>query len=162
MARGEGIYRETGRQTPSEGAHIFLGQPNIFFVTVNAKDAVPWMASATVQESLVEIWNKEATAWLVGYYLIMPDHMHLFCAPHDLRFEIDQWVRFWKGQFRRRHLDQSWSLQRTSFHHRMRDRIEYEQKLMYVRENPVRKQLVTQPDDWPCQGRIHDLRWTAD
>jgi len=32
----------------------------------------------------------------------------------------------------------------------------------YVRENPLRKQLVTGPDDWPYQGRIHDIKWTAD
>jgi len=59
-------------------------------------------------------------------------------------------------------VDQSWSWQRKSFHHRLRRRIEYEEKLIYVRENPLRKQLVVQPDNWPYQGRIHDLCWTAD
>jgi hypothetical protein len=44
----------------------------------------------------------------------------------------------------------------------MRNRIEYEEKLTYVRENPLRKQLVVQTDEWPYQGRIHDLWWTAD
>jgi hypothetical protein len=71
MATGEGIHRDTGRQTPAAGAHIFSGQPNIFFVTVNAKDAIPWMANATVQQSLAEIWSKEATAWRVG---LLPPH----------------------------------------------------------------------------------------
>jgi putative transposase len=87
MPTGEGAHRETGRQTPAAGAHIFLGQPNIFFVTVNAKDADDWMDDVTVQDSLAQIWTKEAKAWLVGYYLIMPDHVHFFCAPHDLHFE---------------------------------------------------------------------------
>jgi putative transposase len=162
MPKGEGIHRDIGRQTPAPGAHIFLSQPNIFFVTVNAKDAVPWMADATVQKSLAEIWRAEATAWLVGYYLVMPDHVHFFCASHDLRFGIDQWVEFWKSQFSRRHVDQPWSWQRKSFHHRIRNRIEYEDKMNYVRENPLRKHLVIQSDNWPYQGRIHDLRWTAD
>lgn len=161
MTAGEGMYPDTGRQTPAGGAHIFLGQPNIFFVTVNAKDAVPWMASAIVQDSIVKLWREEATAWLVGYYLLMPDHMHFFCAPRDLHFGIDQWVEFWKRQFSRRYLDQSWSWQRRSFHHRLRDRIKYEEKLTYVRENPLRKQLVSKPDDWPYQGIIHELRWTT-
>ncbi len=162
MAKGEGTFRDTGRQTPAARAHIFLGQPNIFFVTVNAKDAVPWMANATVQTSLAEIWRIEATTWRVGYYLIMPNHVHFFCAPYDLRFGIDQWVEFWKSRFSRRHLDQSWSWQRKSFHHRIRNRIEYEEKLSYVQNNPLRKQLVVQADQWPFQGRIHDLWWTAD
>jgi putative transposase len=162
MPKGDGIYRDTGRQIPAPGAHIFLGQSNIFFVTVNSKNAVPWIAEAAVQNSLTEIWRTEATAWLVGYYLLMPDHLHFFCAPRDLHFGIDQWAEFWKSRFRRSHLEQPWSWQRKSFHHRLRNRIEYEEKLAYVRENPIRKQLVTRPEAWPYQGQIHDLRWTDD
>jgi putative transposase len=120
------------------------------------------MTDATVQNSLAEVWRVEATAWLVGYYLLMPDHMHFFCAPRDLRFEIDQWVKFWKSKFSQRHLNQPWSWQLNSFHRRMRNRIEYEEKLAYVRENPLRKSLVSRPEEWPYQGRIHDIWWTAD
>jgi putative transposase len=36
------------------------------------------------------LWQNEATAWYVGHYLIMPDHLHFFCAPRDLHFGIDQ------------------------------------------------------------------------
>src|ERR1041384_5062671 len=115
---------EVGRKTPAGGAHIFLGQPNIFFVTVNAKDKLPWMNQPVVQASLAEIWGKEATAWLVGYYLIMPDHLHFFCAPRDLHFGIDQWITFWKRQFSRRHLDQDWDWQRRSGRRRLGDRFE--------------------------------------
>jgi putative transposase len=158
MSRGEGIYPDVGRQVPAAGAHILLGQPNIFFVTVNAKDAVPWMADPVVQATLAGLWSRDATAWLVGYYLIMPDHLHLFCGPDDLHFGNDPWVEFWKRQFSRRPIGQSWAWQRKSFHHRMRNRIEYEEKLAYVRENP----LVSKTEDWPYQGRIHELRWMAD
>ena len=160
MAEHSPLYRQVGRKTPTGGAHIFLGQPNIFFVTVNAKDRVPWMNQPSVHSSLVSLWREEATAWLVGYYLIMPDHLHFFCAPYDLHFNIDQWITFWKRQFSRRHLDQPWEYQRRAFHHRMRDMREYEEKLAYVRENQLRKQLVKHPDEWPYQGIVHDLRWT--
>ena len=44
----------------------------------------------------------------------------------------------------------------------MRDRIKYEEKLAYVRENPLKKRLVERLEDWRYQGRIHDLRWTND
>jgi len=162
MLEGPGAYPPVGRKTPAGRAHIFLGQPNIFFVTVNAKDGKPWMNQSTVHSSLAEIWRDEAKAWLVGYYLIMPDHLHLFCAPYDLRFDIDRWITFWKRQFSRRHLEPSWAWQRRGFHHRMRNRVEYEEKLIYVRENPLRKDLVKDSDDWPFQGRIHDLQWTGD
>lgn len=159
MATGEGIHRAIGRQTPAAGAHIFLGQPNIFFVTVNAKDAIPWMANPIVQQNLTEIWRHEAKAWRVGYYLIMPDHLHFFCAPHDLHFGIDAWMEFWKRQFSRRQLNASWESQRKSFHRRMRDQAEYQEKLSYVRENPLRKMLVEKTEDWLYQGFVHDIRW---
>jgi len=42
MEENSPLYRAVGRKAPSPGAHIFLGQPNIFFLTVNAKDRVPW------------------------------------------------------------------------------------------------------------------------
>ena len=149
-----------GRKTPVRGAHIFLGQSNIFFLTINAKDRVPWMNQTIVQSSLVSIWRNEATAWLIGYYLIMPDHLHLFCAPHDLHFDLDCWITYWKRQFGRRHLTEPWEFQRRGFHHRLREAKEYHEKWTYIRENPIRRGLVKLPDEWPYQGIIHDLRWT--
>jgi putative transposase len=109
------------------------------------------MNQPAVQSDLVRLWREEATAWLVGFYLLMPDHLHLFCAPWDLHFDIDQWITFWKRQFTRRHPDQNRAWQRRAFHRRMRDRAEYEEKLAYVRENPLRKKLVTTPEEWPFQ-----------
>ena len=162
MPDHSGPYREVGRQAPAAGAHIFFGEPNIFFVTVNAKDRQPWMAQPVVQASLLRLWREEALAWLVGFYLIMPDHVHLFCAPRDLRFGIDEWITFWKRQFTRAHPGEDWPWQRRGFHRRMRDRAEYEERLAYVRENPVRKGLVAEADLWPYQGSVHDLRWAAD
>ncbi len=151
--------RPAGRTAPARGAHIFTGQPNIFFLTVNAKDRVPWMAQDVVQRSLAGIWREDAIAWLTGFYLLMPDHMHLFCAPRDLHFGIDQWIMYWKRQFSRRHTDTPWAFQRRGFHYRLRDAQEYHEKWVYVRENPVRHGLAKTPDEWPFQGTIHELRW---
>ncbi len=41
----------------------------------------------------------------------------------------------------------------------MRDRKHYDEKLSYVRMNPVRKGLVQNPPDWPFQGEIHPIIW---
>jgi putative transposase len=159
MAENSPLWPHVGRKTPMGGAHIHLDQPNFFFVTVNAKDRVPWIAHAAVQQTLARLWQKEADAWLVGYYLLMPDHLHFFCAPRDLRFGIDPWITFWKRQFSRSHLVEPWAFQRRSVHHRLRNQREYEEKLQYVRENPMRKDLAQGLDDWPFQGSVHDLSW---
>jgi putative transposase len=147
-----------GRKTPAQGVKISFDQPTIVFLTVCAKDRKPWMTQPAVQKSLEEIWRK-ADAWLVGDYLLMPDHLHLFCAPRDLKFTIEQWITFWKSQFSRKYLDQDWEWQRKGFHHRLRSAEEYSEKWLYVRENPIRKNLVKEMDDWKYRGTVHDLRW---
>lgn len=159
MAENAPLWPHVGRKTPAGGAHIHLGERNIFFVTVNTKDRVPWMAQTAVQETLVRLWRDDATAWLTGYYLLMPDHLHYFCAPRDLHFGIDQWIHYWKSQFSRAHLTEPGEFQRRSMHHRLRNQREYEDKLRYVRENPMRKGLAKGLDDWTFQGTVHDLIW---
>jgi len=39
------------------------------------------MAQKPVMNLLHDVWLNEATAWLVGDFLLMPDHVHFFCAP---------------------------------------------------------------------------------
>ena len=158
MAESISPDRPPGRRTPAHGVKLSLSGPNIVLLTVNTKDRVPWLAQPVVHASLREIW-READAWLVGDYVLMPDHLHLFCAPRDLGFTLERWLAYWKSRFSRRHVDQPWAWQRSGFHHRFRDARQYEEKWAYVRENPLRKKLVTCPEDWPYQGSIHELRW---
>jgi len=86
------------RHNPSPGVHIHLGQSNIVLLTVTTDQRNPWLANTTAQRLLYETWS-EAKAWLVGDYLLMPDHLHCFCAPHDLRFTIETWISYWKREF---------------------------------------------------------------
>jgi putative transposase len=147
-----------GRKRPAEGVYIRMDQPTIVFMTVGTDHREPWLAQKLVQDSLELTW-READGWSVGYYLLMPDHLHLFCAPRDLSFTLEQWLKFWKSRFKRRHLDQPWHFQRAGWDTRLRRQESYSQKWNYVRENPVRKGLVSHPDDWPYQGMINELRW---
>ena len=91
-------------------------------------------------------------------YLLMPDHLHLFCAPRDFHFTIERWIAFWKDRFTKQHPDTG-TFQSGGFHHRLRDDESYSEKWQYVRENPVRLGLVTQPEEWPYFGRVHEIRW---
>jgi REP element-mobilizing transposase RayT len=75
-------------------------------ITVCTKNRQPWLAAPEVHEILISIW-KEATAWLVGRYVIMPDHIHLFASPRDETVSLESWVRYWKSQFSKRHKTQT-------------------------------------------------------
>jgi len=99
---------------------------------------------------------RTATAWLVCDFLLMPDHVHLFCVPGDREVAIERWTAFWKDRLRNA-LPEIGAFQRGGFHHRLRSGESYAQKWQYVRENPVRAGLVARPEDWPYQGRVHQL-----
>jgi putative transposase len=71
--------------------------PIIVFLTVCTKDRKKMLANEDAHELLVSSW-RAATSWLVGRYVIMPDHVHLFCAPTELEARpLIPWVSYWKS-----------------------------------------------------------------
>jgi len=118
----------------------------------------PWLASPGVQQLLLDVWPR-ADAWLVGRYVLMPDHLHLFCSPRDPFVDLRAWIRFWKATFTRRHAVPSHRWQRLYWDRRLRGDECYAVKWEYVRNNPVRAGLVEHPEDWPYQGEIHPFLW---
>ena len=150
--------RDPGRRRPAQGVHIQLGRPNWVFLTVTTKDRERWLADCRVQKELHQIWEHKAKAWLVSDYLLMPDHLHLFCAPHDLSFSIESWIKYWKDQFSKTGIKVG-GFQRNGVHHRLRGSESYSEKWLYVRHNPVRAGLVKSPEEWVYQGRVHQIRF---
>jgi putative transposase len=146
------------RRTPAKGVRISLAGPNWVFLTICTEDRTRWLAQSGVHRALHDIWLGSAKVWLVSDYLLMPDHLHLFCVPYDLKFTIEDWMTFWKGRFSKT-CREAGRFQRGGFHHRLRDGESYSQKWQYVRENPVRAGLITKPEDWRYQGRVHEIRW---
>ena len=146
------------RHKLASGVFINLGQPTIVILTVCTDQHQPWLAQPTVHAALRQVWG-EARAWLVGYYLLMPNHLHLFCAPHDLAIPLNRWVSYWKRRFTQRTRNPDWIWQAHYWDTRLRRSENYTNKWGYVAENPVRKQLVARTEDWPYQGRLNELRW---
>jgi putative transposase len=149
---------EVGRKNPAVGVPIRLGESNMVLLTVTTEKRAPWLADSTAQRFLHETWH-DATAWLVSDYLLMPDHLHAFCSPRDFSFTIEQWITFWKRDFRRRHENENWRFQSRGWHHRLRQDEDYSTKWLYVQENPTRKGLVNKISDWPFKGTVHHIRW---
>jgi REP-associated tyrosine transposase len=92
----------------------------------------------------------------VGRYVLMPDHLHLFVQGGP-DFLLSQWIRIFKRTLGKTlsangHQPDHW--QRGFFDHLIRNCESYDQKWNYVRDNPVRAGLVTDPAAWPWQGEI--------
>jgi putative transposase len=148
------------RQNPASGVHVQLGQSNIILLTINTEKREPWLNNKTAHQLLRQTWS-EATAWLMGDYLLMPDHLHLFCAPRDLQFTVETGIAYWKRKFSLKHGRKEWKFQSRGWHHRLRDGVNYSEKWAYVQENPFRKGLVQRIEDWPFKGRMFDLMWSG-
>jgi len=146
------------RQHPSPGVQVQDGGPTIVFLTVHTAARGRWLARDDNHQWIREAWQ-EADAWIIGHYMLMPDHLHLFCAPIRLEFSLERWITFWKSRFTKRHHQSAWKWQSLGWHHRMRTAESYAEKLHYVFQNPVRAGLVSKPEDWPFQGKLYDLIW---
>ena len=146
------------RRHPAHGVIPAYNKPTIVYVTVCTKGHRPWLASHDVHEQLKSVWM-EANAWLVGRYVIMPDHIHLFAGLGPRELPLENWVRYWKSRFTMLHNNAARRWQADHWDTRLRGRDGYDSKWEYVRNNPVRHGLVATPDEWPFQGEIYPLPW---
>ena len=118
------------------------------------------LASPAVHAAIVTAWNS-ATTWLVGRYVIMPDHLHLFCAPNGVDASpLERWMRHWKSRGTRGLGETAGSMwQRHHWERQLRTGESYGEKWEYFRNNPVRAGFVRHADEWPYQGELNELRW---
>ncbi len=115
------------RHHPDEGVLIFRGRPTVVFLTVCTEKRQSGLASIAARNALVTSW-KRADVWLVGLYLIMPNHIHLFCSPQNEEYEIEDWIAYWKRGFRRIIASKAPRFQSRGFHHRLRNDESYDEK----------------------------------
>jgi putative transposase len=146
------------RRKPASGVFIDLGCPTIVFVTVCTKDRQEWLVSTDAQNCIKDSWIK-SSAWKVGYYLFMPNHVHFFCSPAVLDISLVKWVSFWKRLFSMSCGSSEWIWQPGCWDTRLRREESYRDKWEYVRQNPVRAGLVEHADDWQHSGMMNVLRW---
>lgn len=150
------------RKSPSKNSILDIaGRPNILFVTVCSKNRRPAFNNREAHKCLVEAWAI-ADHWAVGKYVLMPDHIHLFCSPSRVdRVPLNLWIKYWKtlvskaSEFQSQRdlwLKGCWDTQ-------MRNGEHYSTQWEYAKQNPVRAGLVDEPDEWPYHGEITKLRW---
>ena len=133
----------------------------IIFITVCTKDRRPLLANPVCHNFLVTWW-RQADRWLVGNYVILPDHLHLFCAPGSFpEMPLSAWVAYWKNGVARNWPGEKsgpiW--QRDFWDTQLRIGESYKSKWEYVRQNPVRHNLTEFAEAWPYQGGLHLLDW---
>ncbi|MDQ8197476.1 transposase [Pelagicoccus enzymogenes] len=135
-------------------------RPRIVFLTVCSKGRAPVMANDLFVEALRSAW-READHWQVGRWLVMPDHVHLFCAPGVVDAPpVGKCIRHWKSVVSRSLREgklEGFAWQRDFWDTQLRSGDSYSEKWAYVEMNPVRAGLVERPENWRWQGEENVL-----
>jgi REP element-mobilizing transposase RayT len=143
----EGPAKSPQRKFLPHTAPAWVRDGAIFFITVCC---APRGANQLCLDAIAaRIWEsnefrQKRHDWHVLICLLMPDHLHaLISFPRD---KVPAKVMAnWK-EIIAKQTGISW--QRDYFDHRLRSDESHEEKSHYIRQNPVRKGLVTNPEEW--------------
>jgi putative transposase len=140
---------------------VWRKQP-VYFVTTCIARRRPILANPEMHEILHEEWGnwRRRHGWMVGRYVIMPDHVHFLATPvPPANVPLNVVVGKWKEWTAKKILQSTrgaapvW--QPEFFDHLLRSKESLAEKWEYVRQNPVRAGLVTRPEDWPYAGSVN-------
>ncbi|HZI31089.1 MAG TPA: hypothetical protein VFF11_02040 [Candidatus Binatia bacterium] len=121
----------------------------IYFITINCETrernqlARPDMAGKLFE---TVCHRQERFLWWPYLFLLMPDHLHALLSFPPSAKPIRLIIRKWK-EWTAKQTGVEWQL--DFFEHRLRRDESRRQKATYILENPVRKRLVSRPEEWP-------------
>src|SRR5689334_13333252 len=96
------------------------------------------------------LYHYRSSAFLLHEFVIMPDHIHLLITPAT---SLEKAVQFIKGGFScraKKELGSNMEIWQKGFQdQRIRDAADYDVHVTYIRENPVRKHLCGNPQEYP-------------
>jgi putative transposase len=150
------------RKRPAHFPSVMVGfRSIIIFLTVCTRHRKALLANDEGAQLILESWQT-ANFWRVGRYVIMPEHIHLFCAPNTFPPQaLKKWIEYWRNQVTRAwpHRTQVPIWQREFWDRQLRRSESYAEKWQYVLNNPVRHGHVCRAEDWPYQGELNVLEW---
>jgi putative transposase len=144
------------RKQPVHGVIQSSDHPTIVFLTVCTKDRKKWLATESVHRQLLDAW-RAAGGWRVSRYVIMPDHVHLFAGWDGGQWGLDSWCKYWKALFSKSHQNPEHRWQTGYWDTRLKSYEQFQSKWDYVRDNPVRHNLVSTKNEWPFQGVLYEF-----
>jgi len=124
-----------------------------YFVTTKCRQGKHVFQVPQIAEILVQIMfrYRERKFYLLHEFVVMPDHLHLLLTP-SATTSLEKAVQLIKGGSSHEiheQRDQRMEIWQEGFHDRtIRDACDWRVKAEYIRMNPVRAKLSTNPEDW--------------
>jgi putative transposase len=133
--------------------------PVVLFCTVCILNRRPVLGEAEAVQAVQQAW-RETDQWRVGEFLFKPEHVHFFCVPGVPQPEsVKLWCRYWKRLASQYYPSLKGKWQMDVWDTQMRNADQYTEKLSYMRQNPVRRSLARNWEEWPYKGVLHVIRW---
>ncbi len=82
------LFQKPHRKRPVHFPSVAVGfQSIIIFLTLCTRHRKPLLANNEAARLIIEPW-RAANFWRVGRYVIMPNYIHLFCAPNTVPAQL--------------------------------------------------------------------------
>ncbi len=149
------------KRPPHHPAVELFNRSVIIFLTICTSGRRSWLGCDAAHAAFKKA-SSAATHWQVGRYILMPNHIHLFCSPGTAPPEpVARWVSYWKRQFTLEICKTipGFKWQRDFWDTQLRSGDSYSEKWAYVQNNPVRAGLLENSESWPYQGELNSLQW---
>jgi putative transposase len=130
--------------------------PVVVFVTVCTQSRSVNLCNDIIHNTLIEVWHK-FNYWLVGDYVLMPDHLHFLCAPlAGYPSTLHDWMKAWKATSVRM-LKEKELWQRNYWDTQIRSADHLIERQGYMEKNPVSAKLCGSINDWRYRGRVFEI-----
>jgi putative transposase len=150
-----------------KGLKRYYGGSDAHFITCSCYRRKPWLNSASRRDLFLSILEetRQRYRFVVLGFVVMPEHFHLLIGepqvgdPSKVMQVVEQRLvqRVLRRLRRKRNADQGWLWEPGPVHvwqarfYDFNVWTEHErvEKLRYMRRNPVKRGLVTEPQQWP-------------
>jgi putative transposase len=138
---------------------LFSTTRPFYFVTFNTHKRRGLLANQEIHEAFCAFCYRAGQDYsvVVGRYVLMPDHIHLFVAFPADGITLGRWIAALRTVLGKQLINsgiQKPHWQEGFFDHLLRTGKSYAQKWEYVRMNPVRAGLSGSTEEWPYQGEV--------
>lgn len=129
------------------------------FITFSCYRRLPYLDDDRIRVTFEERleWLRQRHEFYVFGYVLMPEHVHLFVSEpkryklastiNVLKVEVSKQVKGSRKQF--------WQTRYYDFN--VLTQAKHVEKLRYMHRNPVKRELVAEPQDWPWSSFCHYL-----
>jgi REP element-mobilizing transposase RayT len=146
-------------ETPAHSELLPWEQQSVYFVTFCVERRRAVLANPRAWDISLKVLAR-LDQWTTLAAIAMPDHWHLLVSPLDREASVSAFSKWFKRWFDEQYCRPSvpdgtriltWTWQEGCFDRLLRSDESLSDKWEYLRQNPVRAGLVSDPDDWPYQ-----------